>query len=79
MVPAAYNIDGLITIDRTNQELYIDINGTKQALHYNNKFINPKELYEKEITAKKIINHLKESLIILEQNQKISNTHEKQI
>jgi hypothetical protein len=69
MVPAAYSIDGLITVDRTSQELYIDINGTKQVLHYNNKFINPKELYEKEITAEKIINHLKKSLIILEQNQ----------
>ena len=65
MLPAANKFESLEPIIRTNKPKYIDINGTKPGLQYNNKYINPEELYEAEITPDRIIKHLFESIKLL--------------
>ena len=66
MLPASYKIETLEPVIRTEKLNYIDINGTKHGLQYNNKFINPEDLFESDITSEKIIKHLFESLKLLD-------------
>jgi len=65
MLPAAFNFHDLSPVTRTTQEKYIDIDGTKTELFYNNRYINPKEVYIKDFDEKIFLKHLTESLTIL--------------
>lgn len=66
MLPALYNLKNLEPIIRTTQDKYIDIDGTKADLKYNNRYVNPEELLASEIDEYKIIKHMKECLKIIQ-------------
>ena len=48
-------------------ENFIDINGNNFRTFHNNKFINPIEMHIENLSELKIISHIKESIILLEE------------
>ncbi len=65
MLPATINFTQLTPQIRTENVNYINIDGTKRELKYNNRFINPIEVLPTEINDQKIFNHIQKSLEIL--------------
>jgi hypothetical protein len=62
MLPASANFTLLKPFERTKFAKFIDIDGPNSDLKYNNRFINPKEIYSTDFDESMIIDHLSESL-----------------
>ena len=54
-----------VVIIRKKTEHFINIDGTKSDLKYNNRYINPQEIYADNFNIEKLLSHLIESLTIL--------------
>jgi hypothetical protein len=65
MLPATFNFHELTPVIRTLKPTYIDIDGAKNELFYNNRYINPQEVYIKDFNEKIFLKHLVDSLVLL--------------
>lgn len=65
MLPSKINWPNLTPIIRDNSEKFINIDGTKSELKYNNRYINPQEIYADDFNIEKLLPHMIESLTIL--------------
>ena len=65
MLPANVNWPHLNPILRENNKKFININGTKKELHYNNRYINPEEIYADAFDMDQLKSHLTKSLLLL--------------
>lgn len=70
MLSALGNHTTLIPTYRTTLEKFIDVDGNTDPLRYNNKFINPQDVYSDLYNEETAIIHLHNSLDLL---QKLSN------
>ena len=66
MLPSVINWPNLSPVIRGNIENKIDIDGNKPDNKYNNRYINPQEMYASSFNADDLVLHLHESLILLE-------------
>jgi hypothetical protein len=65
MLPSKINWPNLSPIIRDKCENFINIDGTKSDLKYNNRYINPQEIYADNFNIEKLLSHMIESLTIL--------------
>jgi hypothetical protein len=65
MLPANVNWPNLTPIIRDNKDKFININGTKKELYYNNRYLNPQEIYAEDFNLKILTEHIISSLVLL--------------
>lgn len=66
MLPAAFNLHDVKPVIRTKMKEYIDIDGTKVELKYNDRYINPVDVHSDLFDEKKLIEHMETSLNLLD-------------
>jgi len=59
---SATNPKGLVTVKRTGKDLRIDVNGPSSGTRFNDGFVNPEEFYKDSFDAKKLRDHISNSL-----------------